>query len=355
MQKQRSLALCFDFTEPKGQCQFMKLRSTAPISILLGVFVREIPNLCREHGVPGLSLALIQDGVLADTWEYGVKNVSTGEPVDSGTVFQGASLSKPVFALGVRRLCDQGMLDLDQPLRAYLPQAYVPGDSRIDRITVRQVLSHQTGLPNWRPEGKDLETLRPPGSGFGYSGEGYVYLQRVVEHLTDLSLESFIGRTVLAPLGMLASHYVWIDRYDTIAAVGYRSDGTAVHPQRAEPGNAAYSLRTTAADFARLILATFAADPGEWLQPQVQLAQSPALAWGLGWGLQTTSDGLAFWHWGDNRGFKAFAIGFPDARFGIVVLTNGDNGRLVYEMILREIVGGEYPCLPHLSGMSLKS
>jgi CubicO group peptidase (beta-lactamase class C family) len=333
----------------------MKLRSTTPIATLLSDFDREIPELCREQGVPGLALALVQNGVLAATWEYGIRHVETGETVDSGTVFQGASLSKPVFALGVRRLCERGMLDLDRPLREYLSEAYAPGDSQIDRITARQVLSHQTGLPNWRPDGQDLVTLRPPGAGFGYSGEGYVYLQRVVERLMGLSLESYIGSAVLGPLGMLASHYVWIDRYDTIAAIGYQADGTAVHPQRAEPGNAAYSLHTTAADFARLILATLSADLGEWLRPQVQLTQDSALAWGLGWGLQTTSDGLAFWHWGDNRGFKDFAIGFPDARFGIVVLTNGDNGRLVYERVLREIVGGEYPGLPHLNGMRLKS
>jgi CubicO group peptidase (beta-lactamase class C family) len=333
----------------------MKLRSDAPLATLLADFDREIPPLCREHGVPGLSLALIQDGVLAATWEYGVRNVETGEPVGPDTVFQGASLSKPVFALGVRRLCEQGRLDLDRPLRAYLLDAYAPGDPRIDRITARLVLSHQTGLPNWRPDGQDLVTLRAPGSGFGYSGEGYVYLQRVVEQLTGLSLEAYLLGAVLEPLGMLASHYIWIDRYNDVAAVGYRADGTAVEPMRAEKANAAYSLHLTAADFARLILATFSADGGEWLRPQVQLPHDPSLAWGLGWGLQSTADGPAFWHWGDNQGFKDFAIGFPGARFGIVVLTNSDNGRLVYEEVLRAIVGGDYPGLPHLNGMSLPS
>jgi CubicO group peptidase (beta-lactamase class C family) len=291
----------------------MKLRSDAPIETLLADFDREIPPLCREQGVPGLSLALIQGGVLAATWEFGVRNVETGEPVDADTVFQGASLSKPVFALGVRRLCEQGMLDLDRPLREYLLDSYALGDPRIDRITARMVLSHQTGLPNWRPDGQDLVTLRAPGLGFGYSGEGYVYLQRVVEQLTGLSLEAYLWATGLDPLGMLASHYVWIDRYDAVATIGYRADGTAVQPMRAETANAAYSLHLTAADMTRLILATFSADGGEWLRPQVQLPHDPALAWELGWGLQSTADGPAFWHWGD------------------------------------------YPGLPHLNGMSLPS
>src|SRR6185295_2724162 len=107
-----------------------------------------------------------------------IADVTTGRPVDPRTIFEAASISKPIVALGALDLVRRGALSLDTPLDAYLPEPYLPVDRRASTITARMVLGHTTGFPNWRPRGEPLALLRDPGTRFGYSGEGYVYLQR---------------------------------------------------------------------------------------------------------------------------------------------------------------------------------
>jgi hypothetical protein len=105
--------------------------------------------------VPGVSVAIIEDGKLASVESYGVKSFKASDKVDERTVFQAASLSKVVFAYGVLKLVDRGKLDLDTPLSKYIPE-YVQKDDRINAITSRHVLTHRTGFPNWRQGGKPL-------------------------------------------------------------------------------------------------------------------------------------------------------------------------------------------------------
>jgi hypothetical protein len=139
---------------------------------------RDVPELMKKSNVPGVSIALIQRGKTIWVHGFGVKKAGTSQPVTGETVFEAASLSKPVFAYGVLKLVDQGKLGLDVPLTTYLPKPYIPGDQRLAKITARIVLSHRTGFPNWR-DGDSLPLYFTPGERFSYSGEGYIYLQRV--------------------------------------------------------------------------------------------------------------------------------------------------------------------------------
>ena len=148
-----------------------------------------IPGLMARANVSGLSIALIDDGKIAWIGSFGVKNTKTSDKVDNRTVFQAASLSKVVFAYGVLKLVDQGNLDLDTPLSKYVPE-YVKNDYRINAITARLVLTHRTGFPNWRPDGQPLVIHFKPGDRFSYSGEGFVYLQRAIEKITGLPLDT---------------------------------------------------------------------------------------------------------------------------------------------------------------------
>jgi CubicO group peptidase (beta-lactamase class C family) len=126
---------------------------------------RDIPHLMSDGEIPGLSIAVVRNGKLAWSRGFGVKNSETQEPVGDNTVFEAASLSKPVFAYAVLKLVEEGKLDLDTPLNAYLPGRYDVGDDpRLDQITARRVLSHTTGFPNWRPRGdKTLKIYFTPG------------------------------------------------------------------------------------------------------------------------------------------------------------------------------------------------
>lgn len=143
---------------------------------------KRLPTLLRDAEVPGVSIAVVSRGARVWTTSAGIAEDSSGQSVTDTTIFEAASLSKPVFAYAVLQLVEKGELSLDTPLVRYFDTAYVE-DSRGKLITARHVLTHSTGFPNWRPDGQPLRMYFTPGSRYSYSGEGLVYLQRVVEHL----------------------------------------------------------------------------------------------------------------------------------------------------------------------------
>jgi len=172
-------------------------------------------DLMARARIPGLAVAVIEDGQVARTDLLGVSSAETGEPVTEETLFEAASMSKPVFATAVLRMAERGELDLDQPLHQMLPYERISHDPRSEALTARLVLSHRTGLPNWGPE--TLEFINDPGGKFGYSGEGYVYLQRALEATTDLTLDELVRREAVDPL-----YWHWGDNGPFKAFVAFR-------------------------------------------------------------------------------------------------------------------------------------
>ena len=308
--------------------------------------LQRIDGLAREAvaagEIPGLALALIGHGGAVTAHGYGLADRATSAPVTPHTIFEGASLSKPVVALATLSLARRGLLHLDRPLDDYLPEPYLPDEPRSLHITPRTVLGHTSGLPNWRPRGGALELLHDPQTTFRYSGEGFVYLQRALEHVTHTSLDQIAAHQVFGPLDLQDSAFVWRDAWDTRTAIGHNKAGAPVPKERPTRANAAWSLHTTAADLARFVGALLAPAgtpvapiTAEMLTPHTPLAGPRA--WGLGWGLHTAADGeRLFWHWGDNFGYKAFAAGSPHRALGIVVLTNGNGGLETAERLVVE-------------------
>jgi len=320
-----------------------------------------IPALMNEGDVPGLSVALIKDSKIIWTRGFGYKNAETKEPVDDKTMFGAASLSKPVFAYAVLKMVEKGQLDLDAPLSKYLP-AYIENDERLNLITARRVLSHTTGFPNWRPMGKPLIINFTPGEKFSYSGEGFVYLQKVVERLMGEPLNEVMRKTVFEPLGMENSTYIWQDRFDAQTPMGHTETKPAQQKNKVTQANAAASLYTTATDYARFVIAIMNGTGlkeetiSQMLTPQVKVdaacsncidrkptKPSQYLSWGLGWGLQSTEQGDAFWHWGDNGNFKCFVVAFKKEKMGIVAFTNSTTGLGIIPEIVSEAIGGKHP------------
>ncbi|HKP85161.1 MAG TPA: serine hydrolase [Blastocatellia bacterium] len=335
-----------------------------------------IPRLMKEGEVPGLSIALIRNSEILWHRGFGVKNAETKEPAGNDTVFEAASLSKPVFAYAVLKLADSGKLDLDAPLAKYLPAPYIENEDRLNLITARRVLTHTTGFPNWRPQGQPLKIHFTPGERFSYSGEGFVYLQTVIERLTGQPLDAFISKTVFEPLAMTSSSFVWQDRYETLKATAHNSAGTPTSKRKPPQANAAASLHTTAADYARFVIAIIngAGLKKEtikaMLSPQVKVDEgcancvnniptgrlSSSIAWGLGWGLQQTEEGVSFWHWGDNNGdVHCYVVGFPAQKMGVVVFTNSGNGHSIIPEIINEAIGGKHPAIAWLKYESYNS
>jgi len=320
----------------------------------------------QQADIPGLSVAVIHNGKLVWTGSYGVMNAETRKPVTSKTVFEAASLSKCVFAYGVLKLADQGKLNLDTPLVKYMGNDYGVTDQRINLITARHVLTHSTGFPNWREfdHSKTLLIHFNPGEKWSYSGEGFVYLSRVVEKITGLSLEDFMQQTVLKPLGMNASSYIWLARFDSTKS--YRHDNLGKLTGRTgkgdsgleavkDDGNAAASLTTNAADYAKFIVAVLngtGLKKKTWEQmtaPQIRVTEKyPELAWGLGVGLETMPGGTWFWHWGDNGDGKAFYMASITSKDAVVYFANGANGLGIAREVLACTVGGKHPSLDNL-------
>lgn len=320
----------------------------------------DLPRLMEVGDVPGLSIAVIRDGAVFWTGACGTLGDSAGTPVNDETIFSAASLSKPVFAYLVLRLVEQGVIDLDRPLAELLDYPRVTHDESGRRITPRMVLSHGTGLPNWG--GDRLELQFDPDDGFRYSGEGFVYLQRAVEHVTRLSMEELARREVFEPLGMTRSSYVWQDRFEGNAVYGKDWAWRMVHVTRYEEPNAAASLLTTARDYARFVVAILndrglAAETVSMMLTAERAARrvsrsTPAddhVSWGLGWGIQEGRAGRAFWHWGDNSRFKAYVVAYPERGTGVVYFANGYDGLSIAEAIISHVVVDDHWPLRWLS------
>lgn len=322
-----------------------------------------VPQLMSAGDVPGLSVAVIKDGKILLNQPYGVMNAGTKDPVKADTVFEAASLSKPVFAYAVLKLVDAGKLDLDKPLVQYLGQSYIENDERENLITARRVLTHSTGFPNWRPNGQPLKIIFPPGERFSYSGEGFVFLQKVVEQMMGQPLDVVMKQIVFDPLGMTSSSYVWRKDYETRKATGHDFSGSAGKRREPKDANAAASLQTTSLDYAKFMIAVMNgmglknSTHNAMVSPQMKVDEgcsncvnrpptgklSTNIFWGLGVGLEQTSDGTAFWHWGDNGDVHCYMLAYPKSKLGIAIFTNSGNGHSIIPEIISESLGGEQP------------
>ncbi len=318
-----------------------------------------VKQLIDDAQVPGLSMAVVSDGQPTARITAGVRNSRDRIAVDPQTVFAAASLSKPLFAYGVLRLVDAGKLALDAPLSRHVP-GYVADDPRAAIITTRHVLSHTSGLPNWRSAELPLKTYFPPGERFSYSGEGFVWLQRVVELVTGEDLDMTLRRLIFEPLGMRRSSYIWQSAFETNYADPHDAEQVSGAIIKPSIPNSAASLLTTAEDYALFLTAALSGTglkretAHDWLEPQVRI-QDAQIAWALGWGLEAGNS--AFFQWGDyDRGrFKAFAMGSRKHGRAIVVLTNGFRGMAIMPNLIGAALSGPHPTFswlgyPVLSG-----
>lgn len=316
-----------------------------------------IPNIMAKARIPGLSIALIWDGRVAWEKAYGVRDRKTGEPVDTRTVFEAASLTKPFFAYLAMSLVDSGLIDLDRPLVEYVPQDTIekalghpfdyPG-FRVDwlkRITARMVLSHSSGLPHGQ-SGKPYPILFEPGSKFSYSADGYYFLQMVIQYLLKEPLEQTMRKRVLEPLRMDRSSMVWDEAFSSNAAVGHSLLGISNgSPRKYTEAQSAASLYTTAGDYAKFVTAVmaglFPAPPcvDLMLTPQVKVADS--VSWSLGFGIENTSGGTAFFQWGDYGIFRNYVVAFRDQGRGLVYLTNSFYGLAIGKVLVPLAMGIE--------------
>lgn len=293
------------------------------------------PALAQRLGVCDATYAVLDAGKPSAATV--VSSCSSDSPIRAESVFQAASLTKPVTAFVALNLVRQGQLDLQAPVSHYLPDGYahrqhpfnpkkaalvdrVPA-STLARIPVATLLNHSSGLPNWTSGALVPEFV--PGERWHYSGEGYTLLQTVISAVTEQDFETCVSRYVFEPIGMQHSGMRMTDNIRKRLVNG----NSRFQLEFNEP-NAAASLYTTAEDYAKLIAALLAntALLERILAKPISVDSELGLAWGYGWGIETTTNGAYLWHWGNNPGYRAFAMVSLSSRNGFVLFTNSDHG-----------------------------
>lgn len=296
----------------------------------------------KATNVPGLSIALVKNGKIAWRKGFGVKDKATNEPVTNDTMFEAASMSKPVFAYTVMKLVETGKLSLDEPLTKYTKTRFLDGDPRLDQITARHVLMHTSGFPNWRSEKEPLKIAFEPGTKWSYSGEGYNYLQNVVAELTMQDFEPYMRQHLFKPFHMKSSGYAWNDHCSKHMARPHDTKGQPMEQKKSDEAavtryGSAGALLTTPSDYAKFLIEVMNPKPSdathlnantwsEMLRPQIKAVQMIPSDWALGWQVMHVPQGDLIGHSGDNDGFHCLAAASVPKKMGVVVMTNGENG-----------------------------
>ena len=322
---------------------------------------REAPGWLARHGVPSVAVAYIADGQVAWISVHGEQ--SPGVRATPRTLYNVASLTKPVSAELVLRLASGGALSLDEAMSPHWVDPGVKEDPRHRLLTPRLCLSHQCGFTNWRyqTQGK-LAFQWQPGTRTGYSGEGYDYIGRFLEHKLDRPFETLAQEVVFDPIGMRESAYTRRDWFEGRMAVPKGPEGETEHPVQSS-WTAADLMRSTIGDYARFVVAVMrdeGIDPALAAQrmrstrnlptaEQVrQLCAKAAVedddchargGMGLGWEVLELDGRTLVDHSGSDWGVRTLAFFDPKRRTGAVVFTNGDNGQAV----IREAVALLYP------------
>jgi CubicO group peptidase (beta-lactamase class C family) len=324
------------------------------------------PKLMSELKVPGVSISVIKDYKLKWSKSFGISDAVLQTQVNSKTMFEACSMSKPVFAYLVLKLVEQGRLDLDKPLSNYQSGEFISDEEDYSKqITARMILAHTSGMPNWRQGGEEREGPLPvyfkPGTRFNYSGEGFYYLQKVVEHITKESLETYAKLNLFDKLGFESTSFVWAENLNPQIATGHDTSGNRNERKRYTHANAAYTLYTTSDEYARFIIEIMKPDRlkdqalsdkmlKEMLAHQVRVdvrdvIDRPGRSLGLfayrglGWGIDSTITGDIVYHSGANQtGFRCYSQFNLQEGSGIVIMTNAENGNELWRRLI-SVVG----------------
>jgi CubicO group peptidase (beta-lactamase class C family) len=303
----------------------------------------EILNWLDEYNVPAVGIGIIKEGKVDEYKVFG--ELRRGVPAVDNTIFTIASLTKPLVSMITLKLIESGQWDLDEPLCKYWIDPDIADDNRHKMLTTRHVLSHKSGLPNWRSdfESKKLEFLFEPGTKYNYSGEGFEYLGKALEQKFKKSLEQLSDSILFKPLNIKDTRYHWDNKIDESRfAFRHNSQGKEYKNQGGTTTSAAAGVLTTMEDYAR-----FGVDVmnqaglsnelfNEMIRTQINIKSN--VDQGLGWEIirNLPNKEYALVHEGGSSGVQTIVVLLPVSKRGMVVFTNGDEGDKVYSKIIAE-------------------
>ncbi len=337
-----------------------------------GLDVLTLEEVMQRFGVPGMSVAVIRDFEVHWAKGYGTADVVTGAPVDTQTLFQAASISKPVTAMAALAAVQTGLFSLDDDINSILRSWTLPGGGFTEArpVTPRLLFSHTAGLgdghgfPGYEPgaprptpvqifEGEPpsnvepVQLVRPPLTAMHYSGGGTTIMQLA---LTDARGEPFpdlMRRTVLEPVGMTHSTFEQPlpPALDLNAARGHRGDGLPMGTDKwhVYAALAAAGLWTTPTDLARFAIEVQKAARGD---PERVLSRASVHemltpvgvgSYAAGFHIEQRGEGWYFSHSGGNWGFVCYLTAHRAKGYGVVVMTNSSGGGGAYREVLERV------------------
>ena len=322
--------------------------------------------------IPGLSVAVVDDGVIEWARGFGVKEFGQNGPVTNETLFEAASITKTIFTVALMKLVDEGILDLDEDVNNYLKSWRIPKNGNWQPIvTLRQILSHTAGLNIHGvvgyARGDSIPTLvqvlngeppsiQPPITADGipglsnrYSTGGYAIAEQVVIDVIGRSVAELVREIVLEPLqmGHSSMEEPLPSRFEKLMATGHTWSRHPIKGKWQAHTLGVSRLRTTPSDLARLGIEFQRALQGK---PTAVLSNASATQmlnppigneWGLGLRVAGENDSIRFWMTGSSFGFVAMWVFYRDVGKGAVVMNNFDWGDLFLYEVTRA-VAGEY-------------
>ena len=325
---------------------------------------RVVEEAMESHGVLGVSVAIIDDYEVVYARGFGY--AEPGRPVGTDTLFQAASLTKPVSAVVAAATAEDGLVDLEADVTEMLTSWRLPPMPYDGPVTLRLLLAHRAGtnvpgfpgyrlderLPDLaqilngvRDKNEPIRVVGEPGAQREYSGGGYVIAQLAVEDHTGLTWEDLADTLVFEPLNLELSTYRILDESDrSRLAVGYRPDGAEVAGGgwHLYPETAPASLWTTPTEYAAIVIdvmRSYEDGTGVVLDTHTaRLLLDPDFA--VGFGVSREEGGIAIGHEGANEGYRSQFLALPHLGEGVIVLTNNDTGDALTPTVI-DVVANE--------------
>jgi CubicO group peptidase (beta-lactamase class C family) len=305
----------------------------------------EIEKWLIENKVPTLGIGVIKDGNLQQVKVFG--EIKKGKSAPYNTIFNVASLTKPITAMVTLKLVSLGKWNLDEPIYKYWTDPDVSKDKNSKTLTTRHILSHQTGFTNWRGNNKDgkLKFEFEPGTKYQYSGEGFEYLRKALERKFHKSLNELASELIFEPLQMTDTKYFWDNKTETSrVALGYNDKGIAYETEKNITSNGADNLLTTIEDYGKFLTSVMNSEGlsnnvfNEMIKNHVETKNGKHF--GLGFELYDFGKGeYALSHGGSDKGCQTIVFIFPKTKQGLIIFTNVDDGYKVFEKILKHYLG----------------
>ena len=328
-----------------------------------------IVDRMKHYKVPGVSIAVINNYKIEWAKGYGVKEVGKEDVITSDTLFQAASISKPVAASAALHFVEEGVLDLDENVNNKLDSWRVPDNEYVkeEKVNLRRLLSHSAGLTvhgfRGYAQGEEIPTVQQvldgegpansdpirvdiePGAQSRYSGGGFTVMQYMLTELKNKPFPQIMRETVLDPLNMRLSTYEQPlpENRRGEEAIAYRSNGKPIEGKwHTYPEMAAAGLWTTPSDLCRFAIELMLASKGKSnkiLSKEMvsQMLTAQKGNYGLGIGVEGKGEYFRFSHGGGNQGFKCYLVAYPEKGQGAAIMTNSDNGSKLYIEILTSI------------------